>query len=168
MLAAMFDPDSPLNPAPVKDGAYLIDANPWAYGKGWPWTPQSFTRARYARPFTCPSPCGRTTPEMALRPFQGWPARRAGGLWPSSTPLDTPRHMPLFKSRRLQSHLGLAAISQNLARSSCWTGGELVGTGAVFWTGAVGAGDSRFHKAGPETKVWKSESGIDGWRKMRW
>jgi hypothetical protein len=35
-------------------------------------------------------PCGRATPETVLRPFQGWPAFWAGGLRPSSTPLDTP------------------------------------------------------------------------------
>jgi hypothetical protein len=28
------------------------------------------------------------SPETALRLFQGWPASRAGGLWPSFTPLD--------------------------------------------------------------------------------
>jgi hypothetical protein len=36
------------------------------------------------------TPCGRATPQTALRPFGGWPARRAGGLRPSSSPLDTP------------------------------------------------------------------------------
>jgi hypothetical protein len=41
------------------------------------------------------TPCGRATPETAIRPFQGWPARRAGGLQPSSTPLDTPRRTPM-------------------------------------------------------------------------
>jgi hypothetical protein len=40
------------------------------------------------------TPCGQATPETALRPFRGWPARRAGGLRPSSTPLITPRHTP--------------------------------------------------------------------------
>jgi hypothetical protein len=34
--------------------------------------------------------CGRATPQTALRPFGGWPARRACGLRPSSSPLDTP------------------------------------------------------------------------------
>jgi hypothetical protein len=33
-----------------------------------------------------------TTPETAERPFQGWPAHRAGGLRPSSTPFG--RHTP--------------------------------------------------------------------------
>jgi hypothetical protein len=36
-------------------------------------------------------PCERATPETALQPFQGWPAHRAGGLQPSSAPLDSPR-----------------------------------------------------------------------------
>jgi hypothetical protein len=41
------------------------------------------------------TPCGRSTPETDLWPFQGWPARKAGGLRPSSTPLVTPRRTPL-------------------------------------------------------------------------
>jgi hypothetical protein len=36
------------------------------------------------------TPCGRVTPQTALRPFWGWPALRAGGLGLSSPPLDTP------------------------------------------------------------------------------
>jgi hypothetical protein len=39
--------------------------------------------------------CGRDTPETALQPFQGWLARKVGGLRPFSTLLDTPRHMPM-------------------------------------------------------------------------
>jgi hypothetical protein len=35
--------------------------------------------------------CRRATPETALQPYLGWLARRAVGLRPSSTPLDTPR-----------------------------------------------------------------------------
>jgi hypothetical protein len=41
------------------------------------------------------TPCGRATPETPLRPFLGWPSRRAGGLWPYSTLLDTPGRTPL-------------------------------------------------------------------------
>jgi hypothetical protein len=37
----------------------------------------------------------QTTPEMALQPFQGWLARRACGLRPSSTPMDIPCHSPM-------------------------------------------------------------------------
>jgi hypothetical protein len=40
-------------------------------------------------------PCGRVTPETALRLFPAWPAHRVGGLQPSSTPLDTPRRTPM-------------------------------------------------------------------------
>jgi hypothetical protein len=36
------------------------------------------------------TPCGWATPQTALRLFGGWPARRAGGLRPSSSTLDTP------------------------------------------------------------------------------
>jgi hypothetical protein len=40
-------------------------------------------------------PCGWATPVTVLRPFQGWPARRAGGLRPSFTHLNnTPRGTP--------------------------------------------------------------------------
>jgi hypothetical protein len=41
------------------------------------------------------TPFGRATPKTALQPFLGWPACRAGGLRPSSTPLDTPRRTGL-------------------------------------------------------------------------
>jgi hypothetical protein len=41
------------------------------------------------------TPCGRATLEMALWLFQEWPAHTAGGLRPSSTPLDNPRCMPM-------------------------------------------------------------------------
>jgi hypothetical protein len=40
-------------------------------------------------------PCGRATTETALQPFKGWPALKAGGLWPSSTPLNTPHRKPM-------------------------------------------------------------------------
>jgi hypothetical protein len=43
------------------------------------------------------TPCGRTAPETALWLFQALPARRAGGLQQSSTPLYTPRHTPMIK-----------------------------------------------------------------------
>jgi hypothetical protein len=36
------------------------------------------------------TPCGRATREIALRPFQWWPARWAGRMRPSSTTLYTP------------------------------------------------------------------------------
>jgi hypothetical protein len=41
------------------------------------------------------TPCGWATPETALWLFWGWPACKAGGLRPSSTPLDTPRRTPV-------------------------------------------------------------------------
>jgi hypothetical protein len=43
------------------------------------------------------TPCGCTTSETALRPFQGWPAHRASGLRSTSTPLDTPSRAPMWK-----------------------------------------------------------------------
>ena len=51
------------------------------YGKGYPRGKKTAT----GRP-----PCGRATPQTAFRPFGGGPARRAGGLWLSSSLLDTP------------------------------------------------------------------------------
>jgi hypothetical protein len=43
------------------------------------------------------TPFGRATPETTLQLFQGWPACRAGGLTPPSTPLDTSRRTPLCR-----------------------------------------------------------------------
>jgi hypothetical protein len=45
------------------------------------------------------TPCGRATPETALHQFLVWPDRKAGGLRPSSTPLDTPRRTGLNKHK---------------------------------------------------------------------
>jgi hypothetical protein len=45
------------------------------------------------------TPCGQATPERALQPFQGWPARRAGGLRLSSTLLDTARRTAMVGSQ---------------------------------------------------------------------
>jgi hypothetical protein len=50
---------------------------------------------KLAMPYTS-TPCGRATPETALQSFQVSPTHRAGGLWPSSTPLDTPRVTSMF------------------------------------------------------------------------
>jgi len=50
------------------------------------------------------TPCGRTTHETALRPFQGWLAYRVGGLRPSPTPLDTPRRAPMIVARQFYCH----------------------------------------------------------------
>jgi hypothetical protein len=54
------------------------------------------------------TPCGRTTPETALRPFRGWPAHRAGGLRPSSSPLDTPSRIWAYSD-----HSGLLQFIQD-------------------------------------------------------
>jgi hypothetical protein len=39
--------------------------------------------------------CGFATPETAFPAFQGWSARRVGGLQPSSIPLVTPFRLPV-------------------------------------------------------------------------
>jgi hypothetical protein len=41
------------------------------------------------------TPCERATLETVLRPFLGWATRRAGGLQPSSSLLDTLCHTPM-------------------------------------------------------------------------
>jgi hypothetical protein len=46
----------------------------------------------------------QTTPEMAIRPFQGWPACRKGGLRPSSTPFGSPCHTAMDKSTYKKPH----------------------------------------------------------------
>jgi hypothetical protein len=45
-------------------------------------------------PFTS-TLCEWETPRTVLRPYQGWPARRAHGLLPSSTRLNTRRRQPM-------------------------------------------------------------------------
>jgi hypothetical protein len=45
--------------------------------------------------------CGRATSETDVKPFQGWPASRAGSLQPSSTPLDTPYHTLMFMTQNI-------------------------------------------------------------------
>jgi hypothetical protein len=56
-------------------------------GRGIHRLPKVSPRPAQPDPYT---PCGRATPQTALRPFGGWPAHRAGGLRLSSSPLDTP------------------------------------------------------------------------------
>jgi hypothetical protein len=61
------------------------------------------TRGGHGLPKVSPRPampytftlCGQATPEMTLRPFERWPAHRATGLGPSSTPMETPRRTPM-------------------------------------------------------------------------
>jgi hypothetical protein len=57
-------------------------------------------------PFTL---CGQAT--------RGWPACRAGGLWPSSTPLGTQRRTPMDEGRmKLQNEMifSVTMINQNV------------------------------------------------------
>jgi hypothetical protein len=42
--------------------------------------------------------CGQAIPEAIIQSFQGWPARRACGLQPSSTLFDTPCRTPMGES----------------------------------------------------------------------
>jgi hypothetical protein len=99
------------------------------YGKGWPWTPISFTRARHAILF---SPCRRATRETALLPFQSWSAHGAGGLRPSSSHLDSPRRTPMSCDLTcpIRPHLILTS-TQGAVTSGRWShdGVALVTTG---------------------------------------
>jgi hypothetical protein len=55
----------------------------------------------------------RTLPETALWPLQGRPAHRAGGLRPSSTPLDTPRRTSMQDHSREEEFRRRMRISGN-------------------------------------------------------
>jgi hypothetical protein len=46
------------------------------------------------------SPCGQATLEMVLQPFEGWPTRKAGGPWPSSTPPWTPHGVHFVSQKK--------------------------------------------------------------------
>jgi hypothetical protein len=68
------------------------------------------------------TPCGRSIPETTLQTFLGWPARRAGGLWLSSTPLHTPRHTGLQSNTFVMSWLkqyNNSIVIRLAARASC-------------------------------------------------
>jgi hypothetical protein len=68
-------------------------------------------------------PWGRVTPETALLSFLGWPAHKAGGLRPSSTPLDTPRRTPLFKDTHPTSlAFAFGPIFVRIASVHYWSG----------------------------------------------
>jgi hypothetical protein len=55
------------------------------------------------------TPCRQTTPETALRLFQGWPTSRVCGLQPSSTHMDTPRRMPMLEGTIAGARFGRRA-----------------------------------------------------------
>jgi hypothetical protein len=63
-------------------------------------------------------PCGQATPVTALRPFQGWPTRRAGGFWPSSNLLVTPRRTPTITSSLhfVSAEALCCTVGQNVAK----------------------------------------------------
>jgi hypothetical protein len=85
---------------------------PGPYGKGYPLSTDSL-KCHLGPP--CPTllhPCVRATPEMALQPFWGWPACRAGGLWPSCAPLDNPRRTGLV-SPKLTMVCNVFTLGQN-------------------------------------------------------
>jgi hypothetical protein len=63
------------------------------------------------------TPCGRATPQTALQLFLGWPTHRAGGLRPSSSPLDTPCRMGLVGGNILDE-VRMARGSHELPKGS--------------------------------------------------
>jgi hypothetical protein len=80
----------------------------WAYGKGWPWNPYSFTRGRHARPF------------YALRAGHSWNSRFRGTL------LDAQRRSTPPAAQRLWFHRHFTArldkICQSAEHEICLTG----------------------------------------------
>jgi hypothetical protein len=72
--------------------------------------PKVSPRPSMPYPYT---PCGRATPETALRSFPVWPAHRAGSRRPSSTSLDTPGHTPM-KRKILQETLGNFSVTRRM------------------------------------------------------
>jgi hypothetical protein len=66
--------------------------------RGWPWTPLSFNRARYALPFYAlrvGHPSNGLAAVSGVAHLQVGPTHKAGGLRSSSSPLDTPRRTPM-------------------------------------------------------------------------
>jgi hypothetical protein len=100
----------------------LPNANSPSYNEGVSLLHGRIARGRHGlsetslRPATLyPSmPCRRTTPEPALQPFQGSPTHTAGGLRPSSTPLDTPRRTPILLARDSSTCFLLSKAFQNI------------------------------------------------------
>jgi hypothetical protein len=68
----------------------IVRVPTWAYGKAWPWTPLSISRACHALPLYAL----RRPPLNCLIAVTGAVARRVGGLRLSSS-LDTSRHTPV-------------------------------------------------------------------------
>jgi hypothetical protein len=79
--------------------------------------------------------CERATPQTDLRPFGGWLACRAGGLWPSSSPLDTPRRtglpfivpQPWSPNVSCHFHVVIIRCSRNQQKSKKLTWGRTWG-----------------------------------------
>jgi hypothetical protein len=105
-------------------------------------------------------PCRRVTAETALWPFQGWPARRADGLRPSSTPLDTRRGADLIELTPYDdtSDVGMTALEDDgLSQFCCLL--LVVRAKVMFAANAINESWSDFL----ETKIEKPEmfGGLD-------
>jgi hypothetical protein len=100
-------------------------------GRGIHGLPKVSPRLTMPNPST---PCGRATPQTALRLFGGWPARRAGGLRPSSSSLDTPSRTGLAANER-HAFIFLFSVSDLEMSSSSSTSSEASFGGD--WTGRV-------------------------------
>jgi hypothetical protein len=91
------------------------------------------------------SPVGKS-PETAKRSFQGWPARRVGGLSPSSTLFDTPRCTPMIP------------FLSNCTVGNQWPSDDLVMTSfpveIMSMTGHVTVLSSRDHLSMYRGKLW--------------
>jgi hypothetical protein len=73
-----------------------------------------------------PAACWWATPETALQPFQGKPARRAGGLWAVFYPFGhhTPHAYERFKVFDVIHNWGYKQTEGNITRS-LWTTQDL-------------------------------------------
>jgi hypothetical protein len=66
------------------------------------------------------TPCGRATPEMALRPFHGWPTHRAGQVACGRLPPIWRRHaIRLWKVQLEEKPFGIN-LGQAETRKSVW------------------------------------------------
>jgi hypothetical protein len=60
------------------------------------WQGVAMHSLEYRWSLPCPTLLSPAVGPLLKWPFQGWTAQRMGGLWPLSTPLDTPRCTPLY------------------------------------------------------------------------
>jgi hypothetical protein len=114
-------------------------------------------------------PCGRTTPQTALRLFGGWPAHRAGGLRPSSSPLDTPSRtgltVPAAETRRWTARARDPSGQFRKSTFLACVASVAPPTTAPPPRGSMKHQQAHFDKGsgGRERGAWKDVMGYPGW-----